>query len=420
MNLQQWYVRYTFILAAIVLTVYVMIVAKQILVPLLFAIFLSVLLSPVCNRLERIRVPRFLAALIAILAAVGILSVLLFFLYNQLSAFTQDIDLIQQRIEELIEDMEGFLATWFAMDQFIEFDTIEDAVVDFIRENTAALTRGLAGAATLITGLFLVPIYMFLLLIFRDFLQEFLLQAFGGKSDERLHKVKTIIGRVKGVVQYYISGILIVIAILAVINSTMLWIVGVNHAIFFGTFAAMLNVIPFLGPIFGSILPALYALLTMDSLIYPVIILAAFYVIQLFESNLFTPVIVGGKVSLNALVSLLLLFIGAQIWGLAGMILFIPLGAMLKVVFDEIESLKPYGFLMGRVPAVMQSRRGPLAKRIQKISEKARIEAEKEMARRDRKLIDRELKEMEYKEEEPDEEDESTSDKNSSRNSGGS
>jgi predicted PurR-regulated permease PerM len=368
---QKWYINYTYILAGLILTIYAMIVAKSILLPLLFAIFFSILLSPFCDWLEKYKIPRVIAAIVAILTAFLVLAGLGFLFYSQLAAFVEDIDMIQQRLEELVEGAESFLVAWVGIDALIELESIEAAIIDFIRDNTAALTRGIAGAAAIITAMFLVPIYMFLLLIFRDFLQEFLLQVFGRKDDDQLQRIKTIIERVKLVVQHYIMGIVIVIFILAIINTSMLMLVGVNHAIFFGVFAAMLNVIPFLGPIFGSILPIVYALITMDSLIYPIIILVSFYIIQLFESNLFTPVIVGSKVSLNALVTLLLLFIGAQIWGLAGMILFIPMGAILKVIFDEIESMRPYGFIMGRVPAELHKKKGPLAKKISDFSKHA-------------------------------------------------
>lgn len=364
----KWYIKYVFILAGLILTVYVMIVAKSILLPLLFAIFFSILLSPFCGWLERKNIPRIFAAIIVIFTGFALLAGLGFLFFLQISAFLEDFDRVQMHFEELLEGVESILITWFGFDQFVEMGSVEEIIFEFIRENSAALTRGLAGAALTLTAMFLVPVYMFLLLIFRDFLQEFLLQVFGRTSDLKLQKIKTVIVKVKLVVQHYIAGLVIVILILAVINSLMLLIIGVNHAIFFGVFAAMLNVIPFLGPIFGSILPILYALITMDSLIYPIIILVGFYIIQLFESNLFTPVIVGSKVSLNPLVTLLLLFVGAQIWGLAGMILFIPIGAILKVVCDEVDSLQPYGFIMGRVPGDLHKKKGPLARRISRIS----------------------------------------------------
>lgn len=367
----KWYIKYTYVLGGLILTVYAMIQAKTVLLPLLFAIFFSILLAPFCGWLERHRFPRFLSAFSAIIVSLVILSGIGFFFYEQISALAADSDRIIERLEELLNNIQDSLAPWMAIEGEINLARLVDEGVDYIRENAESLTRGIFGAATTITAFFLVPIYMFLILLFRDMLKNFVMKAFG-KQDEILEeKVQTIVTKVKLVVQKYISGILIVIAILAVLNSTMLLIIGVEHAIFFGVFAAMLNVIPFLGPIMGSILPILYALITMDSLFYPIIILIGFYIIQLFESNLFTPVIVGSQVSMNALVTLLLIFIGAQIWGLAGMILFIPLGAILKVICDEVESLKPYGYLLGRATTDESLKRSALAQKIGKLSEKA-------------------------------------------------
>jgi predicted PurR-regulated permease PerM len=117
--------------------------------------------------------------------------------------------------------------------------------------------------------------------------------------DRHQQRVSTIIMKVKLVVQNYISGMLMVILILAVLNSIALFSLGIKHALLFAVFAAMLNVIPFIGPFIGAVLPITYALLAKDSLWYPFGVFLAFYVIQLAESNFFTPKIVGGKVSMN-------------------------------------------------------------------------------------------------------------------------
>lgn len=373
---EKWYVTYTVVLIAIMLTVYSMILAKGVLLPLLFAIFFAILLSPLCNWLERYRIPRVLSALFVILGVGIILAGIGFLFYSQILEFVEDLDLIERRFRNLLDEAETFLSTWIGMELLIEFDSLEDRLIDLFRDNVDALRRGLASAASVLTAVFLVPIYLFLMLIFRNFLQEFLLQAFGRGNDKELKRTTRILQNITEVIQQYISGVIIVIMILAVIYTLLLWAVGVNHYLFFGIFAGMMNVIPFLGPIFGSILPTVYALLTMDSLLYPLIIVIAFYVVQLFEGNLFTPIIVGSKVSMNALLTLFLLFVGAQIWGLAGMILFIPMGAMLKVVFDEFDSLRPYGFLLGRVPASMHSRKGPLARRISELGQQASPESD--------------------------------------------
>lgn len=374
----RWYVKYTTILLGLILTVYVMIVAKSILLPILFAALLSILFAPLASWFEKYKVPRILAALLALVIGLSVFVGLGYFFYTQLTAFVDDVDLIKERSEELLAGLEDFLITWFDFEGFVEYEEIESLFIEFIRDNTGTLGRGIAGAASVVTTVFLVPVFMFMFIVFRDFLKSFLIKLFGRKSEMHAAKIQVIMTNIQVVVQRYITGIIIVIAILSVLNSIMLLVIGVNHAVFFGVFAAMLNIIPFLGPIFGSILPVVYALLTMDSLIYPIVIMAGFYIIQLFESNLFTPVIVGSQVSMNALIALLLLFLGAQIWGLAGMILFIPLGAMLKVVFDEIESLKPYGYLIGRVPDEKRDEKSVLAQKISNLKQKVVQENEEE------------------------------------------
>lgn len=200
------------------------------------------------------------------------------------------------------------------------------------------------------------------------------MKLFGTSGKKDYETSKHIIEKVKVVVQGYLTGIIAVIFILAILYSIMLSIIGVEHAIFFGSFAAMLNVIPFVGPLFGAILPVLFSLFTMDSYLIPVIIMGGFYVIQMMEGNIFTPIIVGNKVSINAFAALLLLFIGAQIWGIVGMILIIPIGASLKVVFDEVDSLKPIGFVMGTVPGEYKSGKTALSEKMSKFSERVKKE----------------------------------------------
>ncbi|MEX0649139.1 MAG: AI-2E family transporter [Balneolaceae bacterium] len=350
-NESEWYVKYTVILAGIILTVYALTEAETILKPLLFSLFLSILVLPFCNWMERHRIPRILSAVIAIICGLVLIGGILTFFYAQFASFTEDVSGLQDRFEELLGNIQEFLSTRLGFEGYIDFDSVKETIYQYLRENTDALTERLAEAISVATSIVLVPVYMFLILMFRDFLREFVLRIFGQKSEYHQKKAKTIMYSVKNVTQGYITGIFIVMVILSVMYSAMLYIIGLQNALFFGVFAGLLSIIPVLGPLMGSVVPIIYALLTTDSLFYPLIIMAGFYVGELLEGNFITPVIVGNQVSLNALVALVLLFIGAQIWGLAGMILIIPLGAILKVVFDEVETLEPFGYLMGRVPA---------------------------------------------------------------------
>ncbi len=343
-NSQPLYFKVPMVLLTISLTVGIMVYAKGILVPLMISGLLAVLISPFTSWMESKGIPRLLAAFLSLIALLGFLFGLAYFFYNQLIGFADELYLLEKRMTEFLTVFNEFTEQHIEGAVPISFDNIQTAIFNYLYENMASLTQGVIATATTLTIVFIIPIYIFLFLYFRQFLIEFIRRAFPDRDREKVEKV---IYKVKMVVQNYIVGMFLVIVILAILNSIALYSFGIRHALLFAVFAALLNVIPFLGPFIGATLPILYAILTKDTLWYPIGIFLAFYVIQLAESNLFTPKIVGGKVSMNPFMTIVALLFGNFIWGLAGMILFIPGMAMIKVVFDEIEGLEPYGFLLG-------------------------------------------------------------------------
>jgi predicted PurR-regulated permease PerM len=156
--------------------------------------------------------------------------------------------------------------------------------------------------------------------------------------------------KIERVVRSYILGMFIVILIVAVLNSLGLMLLGIQHAIFFGVLAAILIVIPYVGIIVGSLLPILFALVTKDSLWYPVGVLGLFWGVQVLEGNFITPNIVGNKVSINPFAAILALFFSGIVWGIPGMVLSIPLLAIFKVICDAVKPLQSIGFLLGVPP----------------------------------------------------------------------
>ncbi|MFW6347303.1 MAG: AI-2E family transporter [Cyclonatronaceae bacterium] len=360
-----WYARMASVLLLLTLIIYGMIVAKSLLIPLLFALFFAVLLSPLAGKLESWYFPRTLSSIISLLLGLSIFVGISLFFYSQIIGFVDEVDMVERRLRALAERLDESISPYTDIDLGQSLQELPNMVITYISDNFQSLGMGVLSAASTLTSVFIVPVYVILILIFRTFLKEFAIRAFSNGNDQQMEK---LLLRIKSVVQNYILGMFMVICILAVLNSSMLLLLGVENALFFGVFAAVLNIVPFVGPMLGSILPILYAWITMESLLIPLLVLIGFYIIQLFEGNLFTPGIVGRQVSLNPLITLLALFVGAQIWGLAGMILFIPASAVLKVIFDEVESLKPYGFLLGKADASHSRARSKLARRVQEIS----------------------------------------------------
>ncbi|MFP4287684.1 MAG: AI-2E family transporter [Bacteroidota bacterium] len=360
-----FYVRFVIILMGLVVIVFIMREAKSILVPLLVSGLLAILVSPFASWLEKIKFPRGLAAAISLISLLVLISALVYFFYNQILRFSSDLYLLEARITEYIEKLNFFIEGNLEGVVPISVESMKNSAFQYLYENATSLTQGVIATASTLTIVFIMPIYIFLFIYFRNFLIEFVMMSFDDKHKMRVRKV---ISKVKLVVQNYITGMFLVILVLAVLNSIALVSLGIRHAFLFAGFAALLNVIPFLGPFIGATLPILYAFLTKDSLWYTVGVFMAFYVIQLAESNFFTPKIVGGKVSMNPLMTIIALFVGNFIWGLAGMILFIPGMAILKVIFEEVEGMESYAFLLGDTNAARKKmNRTSLKDQIQKV-----------------------------------------------------
>jgi predicted PurR-regulated permease PerM len=169
----------------------------------------------------------------------------------------------------------------------------------------------------------------------------------------------------KSVIQHYLIGLVIETAIVATLDATALLIIGIDYAILLGIIGALLNLIPYIGGLVAVALPMMIAIVTKSSAWYAVYVLGAYYFIQLVDNNYIVPMIVSSKVKINALFSIIVVIAGNALWGIPGMFLSIPLLAIIKLIFDHIESLKPWGFLLGdTMPSILKIK--PILKRIKR------------------------------------------------------
>ena len=189
----------------------------------------------------------------------------------------------------------------------------------------------------------IIPLYVFLLLYYKDFFVEFLLKA----SSRRNEAILAWVSDSGKVIHAYLIGMVKVTLLVAFLAGIYFQIIGIKYYLLFALFIAIMNLIPYIGVIVSSILVIFYVFLTSDSLLLPIVTLVILWGIQLLENNLITPLIVGSKVKVNVLAVVLAILIGGGIWGISGMILFIPLVGILKITFDRIPALQPYGYLLG-------------------------------------------------------------------------
>jgi predicted PurR-regulated permease PerM len=184
------------------------------------------------------------------------------------------------------------------------------------------------------------------MLYYRIHMRQFMFKFISPQN--RTHVMKTV-GNIQRVVASYISGLITVIIIVSLLNSLGLLIMGVKYAFFFGVFASILTVIPYIGILIGATLPALFTLVETGSVIDSLIVVGIFAFVQFLEGNFITPYITGSKVSINPFAAIVALIIGGEIWGAVGMILSIPLIAIIKVLFDAYTPTEPFGFLLGDI-----------------------------------------------------------------------
>lgn len=340
----QSYIKASVFLMGSVAFIFILYIGKAIILPLIFAIIIAIVLHPAVNFLTRIKINRIVAITIILLLTILVLSALGFFLFSQVAGFSDT-------WPDIVEKFNGYInetVTWASSN----FDIKPQKILTWIAKTKGELinTSGSAIGNTLVNvgnGLIvilLIPVYVFMILFYQPLLIEFFRRIFG--ADHRT-EVSSIITQIKTVIQRYLIGLVIEAAIVAALNTIALLILGIEYAVLLGIVGALLNVIPYLGGLIGVALPMMVAFLTKDSTWYPLYVMAAYYFIQLIDNNYIVPKIVASKVKINALVSIVVVIAFGALWGVPGMFISIPITAIIKLIFDHIEPLKPWGFLLG-------------------------------------------------------------------------
>lgn len=337
---QPFYVQSTAVLFGLVLFVYILSTLADILVPLAFAAFLSVLLNPLVNRLQRLKIPHVVAIMIAMLLAILVVALVFFFLSTQMIQFGDSLPMLKQKFGEITINLKDWVHSNFGIAIVKQDQMVHDA----LDNSQAMLGKTLGGVLGTLAIVFLLPVYIFFMLLYKTLILNFLYEVF---AEENSTKVSEVLNETKGAIQSYIMGLLIETVIVAVMNSVALLLLDVKYAILIGSIGALLNLIPYLGGIIAIALPVLMATVTKDGFSTQLGVIGAYIVIQFIDNNILVPRIVSSKVQINALMSIVVVLLGNQLWGLSGMFLSIPFVAVLKIVFDRIDDLKPWGKLLG-------------------------------------------------------------------------
>jgi predicted PurR-regulated permease PerM len=339
-----YYAKFCFVLISLVIVVYGLHALKGVLIPLVFGILFSVLLFPLANRLEGWKIPRVLSIVVCLLLTLAAIGGILYAVSMQISNFTEVVPQLMERGNKFLDQVQTFADERFNINRQRQITEVRKYLNESIAEGGAILTSTLLATTSALTDVFLILIFIFFFLLYRDFFRSFFYKAF---EDTRRSKIDAVLSGIYTVVKDYLAGLVLVILIIGTLMTVGLLILGIDYAIFFGFFGACLVLIPYFGISIGSLLPAAYALVTEDNPLKALGVIGVFLFVQTIEGNFITPYIVGSKVSINPLAAIIVLILWENVWGLPGLVLALPMTAIIKVIFDSVDALKPYGFLIG-------------------------------------------------------------------------
>ena len=337
-------VRLAAILIVLVLLVTVLYYLKIVLVPLLFSIIFAVMLYPFAIRLEKWGFAKGLAAFVTVLITTALLGYLVYLMFIQLSSFFQQMTALTERINAIVESIKEFAVNQMGMKKTVVADRVQQQITQLQGYSETMLSDVAIALPTLLITVFLIPLYIFFLLYYRHFFLEFFYKIFHAveKTD-----IDETIDNIGGVIKGYIFGMFLDIIIIGFANTLALYFIGIGYPIILGFGLAVLCIIPYLGMIAGSAIVLLVALLTTHTIWQPVTTLGILWFIHIIDSNIVAPYVIGSRVNINPLVAIFILFLFGELWGLPGLFLAFPLVAILKVIFDRVDGLKPYGFILG-------------------------------------------------------------------------
>lgn len=336
--------RFAFALITVTILVYWLMALQDILVPFFISIILSMSIFPIANWLENKGLGRVLAITITLILFSVIAGFIIWLATTQISNFGEMLPQLQTRFLDLANKLQLWAEDNFHIARQAQIAKLKQYGSGMLSSGGTVFTTALSTTGNLLGNMLLIPIYMFFLLYYRDFFKMFFYKLFQGISRSKIDGIFT---KIYAAVHGYLTGLVTVTLIVGTLNTIGLLVLGIDYAVFFGFLAAALLIIPFIGILIGSILPIIIALVTKDSPMYAVGVAGVFIFVQFLEGNFITPQIVGSKISINGLVAIIALLLGAALWGISGMALSLPTIAILKVIFDNVDELKPYGYLMG-------------------------------------------------------------------------
>lgn len=326
-----------------VITCIVLFYARSFLVPITFGAMLAMLMYPLCNWLEQRGINRIVAILICLLLIFLAMAAIFLLVTIQVSNFSDDAPQIQSRFQQQVDALQKWIEQKFGMSSQRQTAILKKNFSAMGQSAGAYVQKLVSGVIGGLTTLGIVLVYVFFFLFKREKFENFILKL---NTDNRPGELKEMMGKISKVAINYLRGRLISMLIIAVLNTAGFLIIGLKHAVLLGLIATLPTIVPYVGPIMGGFFPIAMALIS-QSPGSAVAVVGVLFLVQTIDNYFIEPVVVGSSVNVSPFMTIVIIIVGELLWGVAGMVLFIPLLAISKIIFDHVPSLHPYGYLVG-------------------------------------------------------------------------
>lgn len=340
-----FYVKLTIVIVLVTLLAAIIAVGSDIIMPLILSLVMAILLRPVVQFLtKRLHIPHVLSVLIAVTLLVILIAAIIAIISYQVGDFAEDLPTIKKNLLAHYHDLQLWIKEKFNISYSRQNSYLKDFTRDSFTGEKILAKDTINSFSQTILKTMLIPVYTFLILLYRNLFKKFLLRVINKKNQQTL---ENILGEIRIVIQSYLVGLIIEMGVVAGLMMIGLMIVKVPYVVLLGLITAVLNLIPYIGILIAGVIAIIVALTTSSDFSTVAGVVIVMWVVQLFDNNILVPKIVGSKVKINALVSLVGVVTGGALAGIMGMFLAIPVIAIIKCIFDRIDDLKPWGYLMG-------------------------------------------------------------------------
>jgi putative permease len=339
-----FYEKLSLVLVGLIALGYLVILAKDILDPLIFGFLFAILLLPTANFCEkRLRLPRTLSSLVAILLLLAFIGAIVYLVGSQISGLASDWPMLKSQVGQSVTNLQEWVQHAFHINANKQMTYVNNTTKQLMASGGEVVGETFGAISSVMLFYVFILIFTFMILLYRALLIRFIVWVF---SEEHSAVVHDIVTNIQSILRQYILGLLLEMLVVACIACILFWWIGIKYAVLLGIIVALFNLIPYLG-IFTALLLSTVITFATGSVRDAVLVAISVGCIHLVDSNFLLPTIVGSKVKLNALVTFLGIVLGEMIWGLSGMFLSIPMLAIFKIIFDRIDSMKPWGYLLG-------------------------------------------------------------------------